>query len=85
MSKRPFFETLTITQGPDGQMSVSGQYRVKLVSDSNEQEAVSVGIAAFSITHEELLANPDFAEGYRIIRDLARAGLQSTHPEFVTE
>lgn len=83
MAKRPTFESITITQNGSGRMSASGQYRIELVTADGTAVA-SAGTVSFSMGHEELLANPDFAEGYRIIRDLARAGLQTAAPEFVT-
>lgn len=83
-SKKPVFETITIVQGRDGRMSASGQYRVDLVLDADGSAIAGLGTVGFVVSHEELVANPDFAEGYRIIRNLARAGLQSLHPEFVT-
>lgn len=82
MAKKPIFESITISQSRDGRMSATGQYRVELVTADGAGLA-SFGVVPFSMTHEELIANPDFADGYRIIRDLARSGLQSVAPEFV--
>lgn len=84
-SKKPVFENITITQGMDGRMSAAGQYRIEVVSDSDGTGIVRMGTVTFTMSHESLVANPDFAEGYRIIRDLARSGLQQSAPEYVTE
>jgi hypothetical protein len=82
-SKKPIFETITIIQGQDGRMSASGAYRIEVVSDSDQSTISSIGLIPFVIGHDDLVTNPDFAAGYRILRDLARSGLQSAAPEFV--
>lgn len=84
-SKKPVFESITIIQGHDGRMSASGTYRISVVQDSDQNPISSLGVVSFSIDHDALVANPDFSEGYRIIRDLARNGLQSVAPEYVSE
>lgn len=82
-SKKPIFETITITQNREGRMSASGQYRIEVVSDADQSSISSMGVVTYVIDHDALVANPDFAEGYRILRDLARSGLQMSAPEYV--
>lgn len=84
-SKRPAFESITIWQERDGQMKAAGTYRIDVVSDSDGSTIASIGTVSFSMSHDDLASNPDFAEGYRILRDLARSGLQSSAPEYVTQ
>lgn len=81
--KKPIFESITITQDREGKMMAVGSYRIEVVADSDGAGVASLGTVAFAIDHDVLVANPDFADGYRIIRDLARSGLQSSAPEYV--
>lgn len=83
-SKKPVFESICISQDRNGKMMAVGQYRVDVVSDADGSNVASLGSVSFMIDHDALLQNPDFTDGYRIIRDLARGGLQSACPEYVS-
>jgi len=84
ITRTAVFENLSITQAADGRMSIDGRYRIELRNSAGAVIAEE-GQATFGFAHDELIANPGFATGYAILRDLARRGLAQSHPDLVTE
>jgi hypothetical protein len=82
IKRTALFESLTITQGADGRMSIDGRYRIELRDAAGAVVAVT-SQATFGFSQEELMENPGFLTGYAILRDLARRGLAQTNPDLV--
>jgi hypothetical protein len=82
--KKPTFKQLIISQDAAGRMSVDGTYSVDLV-DAEGNIVTNLESISFGVSHEQLVANPNFATSYPVIRELARSGLESVKPKFVVK
>lgn len=82
--KVPVFERLVISQAADGSMSVDGTYRVELRNESGEK-VTDLESVSFGMNQAQLLANPNFASTYPVLRDLARSGLALVAAELVAQ
>ena len=80
--KKPTFKQLIISQDAAGKMTVDGTYTVDLV-DSAGNVVTNLESISFGVSHEQLVANPNFLATYPVIRELARSGLESVNPGFV--
>lgn len=80
--KKPTFKQLIISQDAAGKMTVDGTYTVDLV-DAEGNIVTNLESISFGVSHEQLVANPNFLTAYPIIRDLARSGLALVQPHFV--
>jgi len=84
LTKVPVFERLLIQQAADGTMSVDGSYKVEL-RDADGNVLSTLPSVSFGMNQAQLMANPNFASTYPVLRALARSGLASVAPEFVSE
>lgn len=82
--KKATFEQLTINQDKDGKITVDGRYKIELL-DENGNLVTTLDSVSFGMNQDQLVANPNFATAYPIIRDLARSGLALVKPEFVAQ
>ena len=84
ITKVPVFERLNIQQAADGTMSVDGSYKVEL-RDADGNVLSTLPSVSFGMSQAQLMANPNFASTYPVLRALARSGLASVAPDFVSE
>lgn len=83
LQKVPDFESYTISKGLDGRYSVLCTTRVALKTPEGEK-VTDLEPVSFGLSHEQIMADPNFPAVYAAIRSSHRAGLAAVRPDLVT-
>ena len=83
LQKVPDFESYTISKGLDGRYSVLCTTRVSLKTPEGEK-VTDLESVSFGLSHDQIMADPNFPVVSAAIRASHRAGLAAVRPDLVT-